>query len=491
MIRRLVSAFSWRVLSFPIFFKIVGIGFFSAILFGTVTLLQTRASTSQILYQLLEQRTLSMGQVLADTIGRPASTENYFSVMEHLQGARKTFPELRYAIVRDPNGKIVASTFGHNVPADLAKLAANTCPPDCSAKTLRSREGLILDARFPVAGGYAGTIQVGVLDRMVNRELAVLTRMVLWGLILCMAFGICLALWLTGILTRPIHHLVQAANRIREGAFETRAQVFSNDEIGRLAVAFNQMGEALMLHRQEVQAKEKARLSLIERIVQVQEDERKGISRELHDHFGQSLLALLLQVQAGCKYKAGACEYANVSDSLCSSAEKTIRQIIEDVHRLAWGMRPSILDDYGLDSALARHIEEVGKAAGLQIDYQFMSPDGLKRLPSRIEVPLFRIAQEAITNMIRHARATHASVVVLRQIHEITMLVEDDGQGFDVGLAQDKEDQSLGLVGMRERVNLLGGSFVIESVRGEGTTIRVRIPLIEEEQDAHTSVFSR
>jgi signal transduction histidine kinase len=315
--------------------------------------------------------------------------------------------------------------------------------------------------------------------------------MVLWGLILCMAFGICLALWLTGILTRPIHHLVQSANRIREGEFETRAQVFSNDEIGRLAVAFNQMGEALMLYRQEVQAKEKARLSLIERIVQVQEDERKSISRELHDHFGQSLLALLLQVQAGCQFNSGTCEYARLSDSLCSCAEKTIRQIIEDVHRLAWGMRPSILDDYGLDSALARHIEEVGKAAGLQIDYQFTSPDGLKRLPGRIEVPLFRIAQEAITNMIRHAKASHASVVVLRQLHEITMLVEDDGQGFDVGLVQEKGDQSLGLVGMRERVNLLGGSFVIESVRGEGTTIRVRIPLIEEEQNVHTSVFSR
>ncbi len=84
---------------------------------------------------------------------------------------------------------------------------------------------------------------------------------------------------------------------------QTRATVFSNDEIGRLAVAFNQMAEGLLQYRQEVQAKEKARLSLIERIVQIQEDERKSISRELHDHFGQSLLALLLQVQSGCKFQ--------------------------------------------------------------------------------------------------------------------------------------------------------------------------------------------
>jgi chemotaxis family two-component system sensor kinase Cph1 len=173
--------------------------------------------------------------------------------------------------------------------------------------------------------------------------------------------------------------------------------------------------------------------------------------------------------------------------SLCFKVEQTIRKIIEEVHRLAWGMRPSILDDYGLESALARHIEDVSKKAGLQIDFQYISPNGQQRLPSRIEVPLFRIAQEAITNMIRHAGATHASVVILRQNQEITMLVEDNGRGFNPAMVQDKSNRCLGLIGMRERVNLLGGSFVIESVAGEGTTIRVRIPL-SEEQDAHTDL---
>jgi chemotaxis family two-component system sensor kinase Cph1 len=197
----------------------------------------------------------------------------------------------------------------------------------------------------------------------------------------------------------------------------------------------------------------------------------------LHDHLGQTLLALMLQVQSGCKYGDEKCLDTRRPDSLYASVEGTIRQIIDDVHRLAWGMRPSILDDYGLDSALARHIEEVSRTAGFQIDYQFNSPEGLGRLPSRIEVPLFRIAQEALTNMIRHAKATHASVVVLRQLHEITMLVEDDGKGFDLTMAQAKKDQCLGLMGMSERVNLLGGSFVIESAPGEGTTIRVRLPL--------------
>ncbi len=311
----------------------------------------------------------------------------------------------------------------------------------------------------------------------------------LWALFLCATIGIAYALMLTGIMTRPIHRLVQAANSIREGNFETRATVFSNDEIGRLAVAFNQMAEGLLQYREEVQAKEKARLLLIERIVQIQEDERKSISRELHDHFGQSLLALLMQVQSGCKFKSAKCESAALPGSLCFNIENTIRQMIEEVHRLAWGMRPSILDDYGLESALARHIEEATKTTGLEIDYQFIAPEGLERLPISVELSLFRIAQEATANIIKHAKASHASFVVLRQLHEVTMIVEDNGQGFDFAAVSKRGDQCLGLMGMRERVNLLGASFVIESAPGEGTTISIRIPL-GEDSNANTDLHS-
>ena len=138
---------------------------------------------------------------------------------------------------------------------------------------------------------------------------------------------------------------------------------------------------------------------------------------------------------------------------------------------------------------MARHIEEISKHSGLEIDYSFSSPSELERLPSRIEVPLFRIAQEAITNIQRHAGASHASVVVLRKLEDITLLVEDDGNGFDPSMIHEKGDKCLGLIGMRERVALLGGNLVIESVHGEGTTIRVKIPL-DRTPDAHTNIDS-
>jgi len=480
---KVLSGFVWRVLSIPIFPKIMGIGFLTAILFGGVTLLQMRAGTSRLLYESLERKILTITDSLADTIERPASIGDAYSILKHLDQAREIFPEIRYVIVRYTDGRIMTSTFRNGIPSDLLNISLPRCPPECGIQSYGSPEGIIHEARSPILDGKAGTIQVGFIDRMVSRELAAFTVTVIWGLVLCVAIGACLALLLTRILTRPIHQLVESTNRIREGKFETTADVYSNDEIGRLAVAFNQMSEALNQYQQEVRVKEKARVSLIERIVQVQEDERKSISRELHDHLGQSLLAILLQVQADR-------EQSKLTDSVCDDVEKSIRNLIEEVHRLAWGMRPSILDDYGLDSALGRHIEEVSQHSELDIDYSFTSPPGLGRLPGRIEVPLFRIAQEAITNVQRHAEATHASVVVLRQPNDITLLIEDNGKGFDSSMMSERGDRCLGLIGMRERVALLGGTVVIESVPGEGTTIRAKIPL-DRDPNVYTNIDSR
>jgi signal transduction histidine kinase len=482
-IRKILAFLSWRILSIPIFLKIMGIGFLVAILFGSVTLLQTRTGTFRILSSLLEEKVITVTKTLANIVEEPARAGNTLSIQQHIDRVRTIYPEIRYVIVQYPDGRVMTSTFKTDIPPGVLNSDAPPCPPECGVRRYKNSEGTIYEARTPIFSGVAGTITVGFIDHIVSRELDAFTGKLLAGLLVCVSLGACLALLLTNILTRPIRSLVESANLIREGKFETRANVYSDDEIGRLAVAFNQMAEALNQYQQQVQAKEKARISLLERIVQVQEDERKSISRELHDHLGQSLLALLLQVQSFRSQR-------EIPDSIAESIEASIRQATDEVHNLAWGMRPSILDDYGLDSALARHIDEISRHFKLKIDYSYSSPKNLERLPGRIEVCLFRIAQEAITNIQRHADASRASVVVLRQIHEITLLIEDDGIGFDLSMLDEKRDKCLGLIGMRERVALLGGSAVIESVPGEGTTIRIKIPL-DGGSDAHTNTDSR
>jgi signal transduction histidine kinase len=264
--------------------------------------------------------------------------------------------------------------------------------------------------------------------------------------------------------------LTRAANRIREEDFSSRAEVFSGDEIGSLALVLNQMAEKLQRSQRDAHQRDKARRSLIEKTVRAQEEERKNISRELHDHLGHSLLMLLLTIQSRCRY-------SGLEGNVCREMEHKVKSLIDEVHRLASGMRPSILDDYGLDSALSRYVGELQQYNEVDIDYQYVDSSDLGRLPSEVEVTLFRIAQEAITNILRHASASHTSVVLLRGAQEVTLLVEDDGCGFDPAALEDEGHTCLGLTGMRERASLLGGACRIESFSGKGSTVRVIIPV--------------
>lgn len=464
-----LSRLRWWAFSTPLFFKIMGIGALVAAVFGGITVIQTRTSVSHTLHQSLEERARSLATALAAGIEHPLSTGDSFSVRERLERMKRDFPEVRYVVVQDAGGRVAADTFEAGVPEALLLPAESPRVTAAAFQVLASREGEIFDVVQPILEGRAGVLRIGLTDRLIAERLGLITRSVLWTLALCATIGVGLGLLLTHILTRPIRHLVRAANRIGRGDFGTRSEVFSEDEIGRLAVAFNQMSEGLQRYREQVEDKETSRLSLIEKIVTTQEEERKSISRELHDQLGQSLLALLLSVQS-------LRDDSGVAEGSCRACEGRIRLLIDEVRRLAWGMRPSILDDYGLDFALARHVEEASSHSDVEIDFQYSRSPGLGRLPSRIEVT-FRIAQEAITNIVRHSRATRASAVVLQRRDEVTLLIEDDGVGFDVVAIEGNGSGGLGLTGMKERAALIGGTCAVDSTPQHGTTVRVNIPV--------------
>jgi len=469
---RQASQLFWWILSVPLFFKIMGIGILVAAVFGGITLLTIRDSTSQALHQVAEQRAVSVAQSLAMSLEEPMIAGNIASVDQRLRRTKEMLPDIQYLAVRNGAGNIV-SRLPENGPSEATRLPEEKTPPaKGQVQVAFNRQKLVFEVTAPIADGQQGMLQLDITDQTIRTQLAAVAQSLLWTLALCAAIGAGLALLLTYLMTYPIHHLVQVANRIYGGDFEARAEVFSADEIGRLAVAFNQMSEGLQDFRHEVHEKERTRLALIEKIVHTQEEERKTISRELHDQLGQSLLALMLMVQSLSKESP-------ISEDSIRNIELQIQEVLEEVRLLAWGMRPSVLDDYGLDRALSRLVEEIRDHAHLAIDYQYSGSPELGRLPSRIEVTLYRIAQEAIANIVRHAGATQSSVVVFRRQNEVMLLIEDNGCGFKIDPVQRNSDSCLGLLGMNERAALLGGSCAVESILEKGTIVRVKIRLEE------------
>jgi signal transduction histidine kinase len=457
-------------LRFPIHAKILLVGGLVTTTFALVTLHSVRLRTVEALHDALERRAVYTARSLAASLEEPVTTGDQLGTHVLITRELQSSTDLSYIIVRDRAGRVVDDTFPGGIPPGLARFTPPVSSEEAPPRLLRTADGLICEAAAPIIGGRAGDVRVGLLDSSVRESVARFLRSVYWALALCALAGIGLGTLLTFSIARPVNGLAAAADRVRHGDFECRASVLSNDELGDLAVAFNSMAEALQEYRRQVEENEATRAALLERTVLAQEDERRRISRELHDELGQCLSTLLVTVQA---QNNAAALPAGTAEAL----EAQIREIIAQVRAIAWAMRPSILDDYGLDRALARYVQEVSRRAGARIDYESIVSPTAGRLPDPAEVCLYRIVQEALSNVLRHAHATRASVVLVHRVEEITLLVEDDGTGFDPADLALGRTAGLGLLGMRERAALIGGEFTLQSTPTCGTSIRVRLPL--------------
>jgi signal transduction histidine kinase len=223
---------------------------------------------------------------------------------------------------------------------------------------------------------------------------------------------------------------------------------------------------------EQLREKEKVRAGLLQKVITAQEEERKRIARELHDETSQALTSLAV----GLKLMEEATEpeqmRAHAAD-LRELAASTLRA----VHNLAFELRPSVLDDLGLVAAVARYCRSLSQR-GLDVDFHVAGMEAT-RLPPETETAVYRIVQEALTNVVRHSDATEASVVLERRGDTVVAIVEDNGQGFDVGQMLDSSmrERSLGLYGMHERASLVGALLTIESTPGAGATVFVEAPI--------------
>ena len=202
-------------------------------------------------------------------------------------------------------------------------------------------------------------------------------------------------------------------------------------------------------------------------VVSAQELERERLARELHDETGQALTSILL----GLKELEDAGSAADVSAATARLRELVVTTL-QDVRRLAVELRPKALDDFGLVEALERLVETFHEQTGIEV---IMEPQlGQERLPSEIETALYRIIQEALTNVVKHAQASRVSIVLSRRGNSVSAVFEDDGRGFAV---DETREDGLGLLGMKERLSLLDGRLQVESSSAGGTTLVAEVPV--------------
>ena len=434
------------------------------------------------------------------------SRRDYERILSFLRSGRTGFADLV-----DVEGNVIASTVRGRAArrtecrAHLAELIrekrsqSTRCDACHQAWDVAAHAPAELMTFVPLAGAPWGVVVRQDVQEALPSDGGVSWPLVLGGLVVYGAAASAFAWGAARSVTRPVQALTVEAERIAGGQLDWPIPELGGDEVGRLGKSLDRMRQnlrrllddvaevnaglevrvedrtrALAEANELLREREAARAALLRKLISAQEDERKRIARELHDETTQSLAVLAMGIEgAQDAIRGGKTPHL---DEVKAVAVRTL----EDVHRIILDLRPSVLDDLGLLSAVRWYAERQLQPRGIAIRCEFGELD--RRLPPEMETALFRICQEAMSNIARHAQATAVLIEIGLEDDVFRIDIEDDGQGFDPEAVAHREGRrSWGLMGIRERAEILGGTARVESSPGKGAHVEVRIPVPREQ----------
>ncbi len=316
-----------------------------------------------------------------------------------------------------------------------------------------------------IVGAIGGTLLTRSLPNEAN----------LWLILLFATLGISLSLlvnyWIVTATLRPVHDLSEMVDRVQAGPVKQRERLPEDIDpnLSRLAAAINLMLDRLDERSTQMHA-------LTEHAINAQEEERRRIARQLHDETAQSLSTLIINLERLEHIIPP--DHPDVQTRLVAARELAI-ETLKDLRQTAYDLRPTMLDDLGLVPAIRWYARSRLEEAGVQV--RFGELDDTARIPPQLETTLYRIAQEAISNVVRHADATSVTINLKRENSHICLQIEDNGCGFEVAHPAQRNGrvQQLGLLGIRERAELVGGTITVTSHIAQGTRLEVSLPLTE------------
>ncbi|MEO1785130.1 sensor histidine kinase [Thermodesulfobium sp. 4217-1] len=408
------------------------------------------------------------------------ATNNSIEANRILKNIKQQNKEVVYVYIQRPFGRVLASTFEEGVPADLISLNNSN---DRLVRSFNTKNGLIYDLNYPLLGGGFGTIHIGYSPMLIiDRINGLVLQFLLFGFIVIIV-SLLFFLFLTQSIVDNINKLIHLAKRVSVGDFDSRVNIKSKDELENLAQSLNSMANDLKMHKIErlkmeerlkKEEEEEKRRELLRREISSLEKERKRISMEIHDGVMQTLASgqiNLFHVISNKDIPENLRERLRISYSIFKDATNDLRS-------LTVNLRPRMLEEVGLKRSVETLLERAQQNGSLDIEFTY---DVNSKLHDYIELSLFRIVQEAINNVIKHANASLISITIKEIDDKIELVIEDNGTGFEINYKDKKYINSYGLIDMKERAESLGGSLNIERKGEGGTKIYANIPFKKED----------
>lgn len=432
-------------------------------------------SLNDIVSRQLQKRGVEIANHVALAGGNYILMEDLYNLYELAAQTEASSEDVRYILIIDSNKRLLAHTFHGGIPKGLL----DNMPDSTQQQTviLNSNEGFIHDIVVPIENGAVGYVRVGMTEEYARNSVHQHIKDILLTVFAVCVLAVFLSSRISALITRPIRNLAAVAESITRGDLEVRANLTDRGEVGKLAAAFNDMAASLIKASAdkeallgELIAKEQMRDTLIAKLMTAQEDERKRISRELHDETSQALTSLMLTMRV----LADDAPNQEQKDALLLGRD-VAASILREVRDLAIELRPPVLDDLGLTAAIERYIENFAVRHGLDID---LTTDGQQTsVDGEIAVAIYRIVQESLNNVVKHSGASTVTIHIQFRVDQIMVTIADNGKGIsesDVIRAQ--RENRLGLYGMRERAELLQGKFAIRQSQHGGTELFIAIP---------------
>lgn len=459
---------------------------------GLITIVAINGVVKSVVRDSIEQNGITLAETISSNVADQYLDGKILTVKSVLANQLDSNHYLVYAYILNRDDGTVVDTFPQGFPTGL--IQADPLPDGSRSvtKLLEGEGNLVRDIGVPLVSGLDGIeLHIGLSESALLVPLSKISWVIAVLTLIGIAIGSLAAFLFSRLITGPLEELTRQAVRIGEGNLEGDIRLGSRDEVGNLARSFNRMtsqlretiqalqrrNQELSLLSQKLGEREELLSKLWHKVISAQEEERKRIARELHDETTQSLAAITFGLKT--------VEEIILSDqgkgmSFLEQLRNIAGQVVKELHNLVYDLRPTILDDLGLVPALRWYAETRLGARGVEFELQVAGVN--RRFPPEVETALFRIGQEAISNIFKHAQARKAVLVLEQKDHTLMMRVKDDGRGFaseEMWRATD-EQSGLGLLGMRERVGLLGGTIEIDSQVGEGTMVTVKLELARE-----------
>lgn len=447
-------------------FKIMGLALGLVALSGTVTIFKVHDILMSNMTTLLKEESLSIARELASHSKEYILINDLYGLTRLLKDINNNRPEVRYAFVVDSHYEVLAHTFSEGFPLDLLtdedrlNFQERTAP-------LSTNEGIIWDTFYPILEGGNGGVRVGITEKVMQQQISAFLRSFFVHTVAVMFVALLLSVLLTFIIMRPVKKLLESTRAARRGNYDCIIATYPRDEVGDLVVAFNAMLRQLQQADADRKDKEKIRNEFLQRVISTQEQERKRVSRELHDQTGQALASIMVRLNVLDKG-----DKSDLSEEI-AALKKSLIDEMGSIHNLAVELRPSVLDDMGLVAALELYLNTFRERHGLNVEFVKINMED-KRADHCVETCIYRIIQESLTNIVKHAKADTVKILLELRQENIRGIIEDNGSGFDLGKIP---REHLGIYGMEERANLCGGTLKVDAEYGQGTMVSFTMPI--------------